>query len=79
VIPEQLGPLVLGLTYILVALVDASAVAGALGGGGLGSLAINYGWNRFDYTVIWIVVVTLVIMVQLVQAIGNGFARKVMH
>lgn len=79
VIPEQLGPLVLGLTYILVALVDASAVAGAIGGGGLGSLAINYGWNRFDYTVIWIVVLALVILVQLVQAVGNGFARKVMH
>jgi D-methionine transport system permease protein len=79
VIPEQLGPLVLGLTYIVVALVDASAVAGAIGGGGLGSLAINYGYNRFDYTVIWIVVITLVIMVQLVQAVGNAIARKVMH
>ncbi|MFT4283478.1 MAG: ABC transporter permease subunit [Protaetiibacter sp.] len=79
VIPEQLGPLVLGLTYILVALVDASAVAGAIGGGGLGNLALVYGWARFDYTVIWIVVITLVIMVQLVQAIGNAIARKVMH
>ena len=79
VIPEQLGPLVLGLTYIVVALGDASAVAGAIGGGGLGSLAINYGYNRFDYTVIWIVVITLVIMVQLVQAVGNAIARKVMH
>ena len=79
VIPEQLGPLVLGLTYIVVALGDASAVAGAIGGGGLGSLAINYGYNRFDYTVIWIVVITLVIMVQLVQAVGNAIARKGMH
>lgn len=79
VIPEQLGPLTLGLTYIVVALVDASAVAGALGAGGLGSLAMQYGWARFDYTVIWIVVVALVILVQLVQQLGNAVARKVMH
>jgi D-methionine transport system permease protein len=79
VIPEQLGPLVLGLTYILVALVDASAVAGALGAGGLGSLALIYGWQRFDYTVTWIVVIALIVLVQLVQALGNGVARKVMH
>lgn len=79
VIPEQLGPLTLGLTYIVVALVDASAVAGALGAGGLGSLALKYGWERFDYTVIVIVVIALILLVQLVQALGNGIARKVMH
>jgi len=79
VIPESLGPMVLGLTYIVVALVDATAVAGVLGSGGLGDLAIKYGWNRFDYTVIWIVVITLVILVQGIQAIGNAIARKVMH
>ncbi len=79
VIPEQLGPLTLGLTYIVVALVDASAVAGALGAGGLGSLALKYGWERFDYTVIVIVVIALILLVQLVQALGNAIARKVMH
>ncbi len=79
VIPEALGPITLGLTYILVALVDASAVAGALGAGGLGYLALNYGWARFDYTVIILVVVTLVVVVQALQAIGNLIARKVMH
>ena len=79
VIPESLGPMVLGLTYIVVALVDATAVAGVLGSGGLGDLALKYGWNRFDYTVIWIVVITLVILVQAIQAIGNAIAKKVMH
>jgi len=79
VIPESLGPMVLGLTYIVVALVDATAVAGVLGAGGLGDLALKYGWARFDYTVIWIVVITLVILVQAIQAIGNAIARKVMH
>lgn len=79
VVPESLGPMVLGLTYIVVALVDATAVAGVLGAGGLGDLAMKYGWARFDYTVIWIVVITLVILVQAIQAIGNAIARKVMH
>ena len=79
VIPESLGPMVLGLTYIVVALVDATAVAGVLGSGGLGDLALKYGWARFDYTVIWIVVITLVILVQAIQAIGNAIAKRVMH
>ncbi len=79
VIPEALGPLVLGLTYILVALVDATAVAGAIGAGGLGNLALKYGWARFDYTVIVIVVITLVILVQFLQALGNWVAKRVMH
>ncbi|AYF98046.1 methionine ABC transporter permease [Protaetiibacter intestinalis] len=79
VIPESLGPMILGLTYIVVALVDATAVAGTLGGGGLGYLALNYGWARFDYTVIWIVVIALVVLVQGLQAIGNRIARSVMH
>ena len=56
------------------------AIAGALlGAGGLGDLALKYGWARFDYTVIWVVVITLVILVQAIQAIGNAIARKVMH
>lgn len=79
VIPEALGPMTLGLTYIVVALVDATAVAGALGGGGLGYLALNYGWARFDYTVIVIVVIALVIIVQALQLVGNAIARRVMH
>ena len=79
VILESLGPMILGLTYILVALIDATAVAGALGAGGLGYLALNYGWARFDYTVIWIVVIALVILVQSLQAVGNRIARSVMH
>lgn len=79
VIPEALGPLVLGLTYILVALVDATAVAGVIGGGGLGDLAMRYGYARFDWVTVAIVVVTLVLLVQLAQWLGNLVARKVMH
>lgn len=79
VIPEALGPLVLGLTYILVALVDATAVAGLVGGGGLGYLALSYGYQRFDTFVIVAVVVLLIILVQLAQFFGNWVSKKVQH
>jgi len=79
VVPEALGPLTLGLTYILVALVDATAVAGVVGGGGLGDLAMKYGYARFDWITVLIVVLTLILVVQLAQWIGNRVARKVMH
>jgi len=79
VIPESLGPLVLGLTYILVALVDATAVAGVVGGGGLGNLALTYGWQRFDFFVMAVVITLLVVLVQVAQLLGNLVARKVLH
>jgi len=79
VIPEALGPLVLGLTYIFVALVDATAVAGLVGGGGLGNLALTYGYQRFDTFVIIVVIVLLIILVQLAQVLGNWISRKVLH
>lgn len=79
VIPEALGPLTLGLTYILVALVDSTAVAGVIGGGGLGDLAMRYGYERFDWVVVGIIVLILVVMVQLAQWLGNAIAKRVMH
>lgn len=79
VIPEALGPLVLGLTYILVALVDATAVAGVLGGGGLGNLAMTYGYQRFDWFVVIVIVVLLIVLVQSAQLLGNRLSRKVIH
>lgn len=79
VVPEALGPLILGLTYILVALVDATAVAGVIGGGGLGDLAMTYGYQRFDWIVVGLVVVTLILLVQLAQWFGNFLAKSVLH
>jgi len=79
VIPEALGPLTLGLTYILVALVDATAVAGVLGGGGLGNLAMTYGYQRFDWFVVIVIVVLLIVLVQSAQLLGNWLSRKVLH
>lgn len=79
VIPEALGPLTLGLTYILVALVDATAVAGVVGGGGLGDLALKFGYARFDWITVLLVVITLIVLVQLAQFVGNRIARRVLH
>lgn len=73
---EALGPLLLSLTFIFVALIDATAVAGVVGGGGLGSLALTYGYQRFDYAVMLVIIVVLIALVQTVQLLGNRLARR---
>ncbi|MFT4148046.1 MAG: methionine ABC transporter permease [Micrococcaceae bacterium] len=78
-IPEALGPLILGYTFVFVAVVDMTAIAGAIGGGGLGNFAIQYGYQRFNWTVTILAVVTIIVIVQLVQFLGNYLSRKVMH
>lgn len=78
-IPEALGPLILGLTFVSVSLIDFSAVAGTVGGGGLGHVAMTYGYQRFDGSVMIVTVVILIIMVQLAQWLGNTLSRKVMR
>ncbi|WP_172370314.1 methionine ABC transporter permease [Sporosarcina jiandibaonis] len=78
-IPEALGPLILGLTFVSVSLIDFSAVAGTVGGGGLGHIAMTYGYQRFDASVMIVTVVILIVMVQLAQWIGNTISRKVMR
>ncbi|HWL26448.1 MAG TPA: methionine ABC transporter permease [Ureibacillus sp.] len=78
-IPEALGPLVLGLTFVSVSLIDFSAVAGYVGGGGLGQVAITYGYQRFDTSVMIVTVVILIILVQIAQWIGNTLAKKIMR
>ncbi|HET7414468.1 MAG TPA: methionine ABC transporter permease [Arthrobacter sp.] len=79
VIPEALGPLILGYTFIVVALVDMSAVAGYVGGGGLGNFAIQYGYRQFNPLVTWAAVVVIIIMVQAVQFFGNWLARRTLR
>jgi D-methionine transport system permease protein len=76
-IPEALSSLVLALTIAIVGLIGASAMAGAIGGGGLGDLAITYGYQRFDTMVMFITVAILVVLVQGVQSTGNILSRKV--
>lgn len=76
-IPEALSSLVLALTIAIVGLIGASAMAGAIGGGGLGDLAITYGYQRFDTLVMVVTVAILVILVQGVQSGGNLLSRRV--
>lgn len=76
-LPEALGSLILALTTAIIGLIGATAMAGAVGGGGIGDLALAYGYQRFDTIVIIITVVILVIMVQLIQSLGNVLAKKI--
>ena len=78
-IPEALGPLILGYTFVFVAVVDMTAVAGAVGGGGLGNFAIVYGYQRFNWTVTWLAVLTIIVLVQVAQFLGNALARKALR
>ncbi|KQL21297.1 methionine ABC transporter permease [Cytobacillus solani] len=76
-IPEALSSLVLAFTIATIGLVGASAMAGAVGGGGLGDLAITYGYQRFDTMVMLITVGILVVMVQGLQTFGNILSKRI--
>lgn len=72
-IPEALGSLVLAITTAIIGLIGSTAMAGAVGG--IGDLALVYGYQRFDTTVIIITVIVLVVIVQVIQTLGNVLAR----
>ncbi|MDK9495236.1 ABC transporter permease [Streptomyces katrae] len=78
-VPEALGPLVLGLTFMLVALIDFSAVAGTVGGGGVGNLAMTYGYLRFDTSVMVVTVLVLIVLVQSAQFLGDRVSRRILR
>ncbi|MER2009362.1 MAG: ABC transporter permease, partial [Psychrobacillus sp.] len=64
------------LTFITVSLIDFSAVAGTVGGGGLGHIAMTYGYQRFDGSVMLVTVIILIVLVQLAQWLGNALSKK---
>lgn len=76
-IPESLPGLILGIALTLISLVGYSAMAGAVGGGGLGDLAIRYGYQRYETEVMVVTVVLLLILVQGVQWVGDHLAANV--
>ena len=78
-IPEALGPLILGYTFIFIAVVDMSAQAGLFGGGGLGDFAITYGSQRYNWPVVYITVATIIVIVQAGQFLGNWLARRALR
>lgn len=76
-IPEALPTIIDSMTNVIVNLISYSAMAGAIGGGGLGDLAIRYGYQRFRLDVMLATIAILVIVVQLIQSLGNYLARRV--
>ncbi|WP_131103620.1 methionine ABC transporter permease [Ornithinimicrobium sufpigmenti] len=78
-LPEARPGLIAAGTVTLIALISYSAMAGAIGGGGLGDFAIRYGYQRFDTAVTLACVVVLLVMVQLLQSAGDRVARRLAH
>ena len=76
-LPEALGVLLQGATLLTISLIGFSAMAGAVGGGGLGEVAIDYGYQQFNLLIMLQTVVILIVLVQLVQYFGNLLSRKV--
>ena len=79
VIPEALAPLILGYTFMFIGIVDMSAMAGYIGGGGLGDFAITYGYQQFNWGVTWVTVLIMIVIVQGAQLLGNSLAKRVLH
>ncbi|OJV66458.1 MAG: methionine ABC transporter permease [Clostridiales bacterium 38-18] len=77
-LPEALPALILGTTITIINLIGYSAMAGAVGGGGIGDLAIRYGYHRFQTDVMIATIIILVIMVQLLQSLGNWLANRLL-
>ena len=75
-LPEAFSSIILGLTLTVVSLIGYSAMAGVLGGGGLGDLAIRYGYQRFRVDVMIATVIILIIIVQCVQSFGDNLSKK---
>ena len=75
-LPESMPSIVAQLTTVVIALVGESAMAGAIGGGGLGDLAIRYGYQRFRPEIMIATVIILILLVQLVQFLGTRLSEK---
>lgn len=78
-IPEGLGPLILGFTFAFIAVVDMSAIASIIGGGGLGTFAIVEGFRQFNPALTWVAVILMILIVQFAQVAGNVISRKVLR
>lgn len=78
-LPEALPGIVSGFTITLVTMINASAMAGAIGAGGLGDLAYRYGYQRFDTQVIFTVIVALVALVTVLQFSGDKLSKRLNH
>lgn len=78
-LPEAKSGLIHAVTVTAITLVNYSAMAGTVGAGGLGTLAINYGYQRFDAGIMISTVIVLIVMVQLMQMLGDYLAKRYIH
>lgn len=76
-VPEALPSLILAATTTVINLIGYSAMAGTMGGGGLGKIAIQYGYQRFNPVLMFVTVIILIILVQAVQILGNAWTRHI--
>jgi D-methionine transport system permease protein len=79
ILPEAKPGIIHAITVTAITLINYSAMAGAVGAGGLGTLAINYGYQRFNAGVMFSTVVVLIILVQLVQTVGDFISKRSAH
>jgi len=79
-IPEALAPLILAYAFLFIGVLDMSAMAGYIGGGGggPGTSPIAYGYQKFDQTVTWTAVIIMIVLVQVVQGIANAIAKRLL-
>ena len=76
ILPESKPSLIAGATTAFITILSYGAMAGAIGGGGLGKIAINYGYNKYNYAVMLIAVIFIVILVQIFQSLGTWLAVR---
>ena len=76
-LPEALPSIIRGVTMLMISLVGYSAMAGAIGGGGLGDLAIRFGYHRYQMDVLIAAVIVIIIIVQVIQGIGNYISQRI--
>ena len=75
-LPESVPSLVTNFTLAITTILGYTAMSGAMGGGGLGKIAINYGYNRYKYAVLYLAVIVLVLVVQVFQSVGTSLAAR---
>lgn len=75
-LPEALPGIIAGFTVTIVTMISSSAIAGAIGAGGLGDIAYRYGYQRFDMQVMLAVILVLIVLVMLVQTTGDNIAKQ---
>ena len=76
-VPETMPSLILGVSITTITLIGYSAMAGVVGGGGLGDIAIRYGYHRYQTDLMFLTIVLLIVIVQVVQSIGDYISRKI--